>query len=457
MMPQKSVLQFELTSEFLTKLRFSIETQEDDFLKLTLNDMYSEDIIPILYELENQERKYILQLLETENVSRILPNLDLETRNELFSLYLPVEIAIFFNELYSDDAADILNGVPVKLREEIIANIQDPQLALNINELLRYDSACAGGMMAKELIKTNIHWNVKQTIDEIRKQAENVEKLYTIYVVDDNDVLMGRVSLKKIIISKDKTAISEIYEPDVIAIETYTESWEVSEIMQKYDLETMPVINVQGKLVGRITIDDAVDVIKEQAAEDMQAMSGVSAKVEEDDSVWKLVRSRLPWLIIGMAGGLLGAAFMGMFEQKLILIPAMAFFIPLITATGGNVGVQASSLIVQSLASNDSFEESTIRRLWRVIIVAFINALVICTIVMAFVLLIGHPIKLGFVVATALFFVVVMASLVGTITPLVLDKCNINPALASGPFITTFNDLLGLAIYFLVAGMLYPL
>lgn len=450
-------MQFELTSEFLAKLRFAIETQEDDFLRSTLDDLYSEDIIPILYELEIHECKYILQLLGVDIVSRILPNLEEKTRNDLFELYQPAEIAVFFNEIYSDDAADILNCVPIKMREEIIANINDTQLALNINELLRYDSACAGGMMAKELIKTNINWTVKQTIEEVRKQAENVEKLYSIYVVDDNDVLLGRVSLKKIIISKDKTAISEIYEPDIIAIETYTESWEVSEIMQKYDLETMPVINVQGKLVGRITIDDAVDVIKEQAAEDMQAMSGVSTRVEEDDSIFKLVRSRLPWLIVGMAGGLLGAAFMGLFEQKLIIIPAMAFFIPLITATGGNVGVQASSLIVQSLASNDSFEESTIKRLWRVIIVAFINGLVICTIVMIFVLLIGHPIKLGFVVSISLFCVVVLASIVGTITPLLLDKFNINPALASGPFITTFNDLLGLAIYFLVAGFLYRL
>lgn len=450
-------MKFELTSEFLIQFQSAIETQDIDYLKSVLNDLYSEDIIPIITELENVERKYVLQLLDNETVSRIFSNLEVNTRNEIFTLYTPAEIAVFFNELYSDDAADILNYLPIKLREEIIANIKDVELSVNINELLRYDSDCAGGMMAKELIKTNLNWNVKQTIDEVRKQAENVEKLYSIYVVDDNDVLKGRVSLKKIILSKDKTAISEIYEPDIISIETYMESWEVSEIMQKYDLETMPVVNVQGKLVGRITIDDALDVITEQAAEDIQAMAGVSAKVEEDDSVWKLVRSRLPWLIIGMGGGLLGAAFMGLFEQKLILIPAMAFFIPLITATGGNVGVQSSSLIVQSLAASDAFEESIFKRLWRVFIVAFVNAAVICTIVLLFVLLIGHPLKLGIVVSIALFFVVVLASIVGTITPLILDKFNINPALASGPFITTFNDLLGLAVYFLVAGMLFNL
>lgn len=450
-------MQFELTSEFLERIKSAIETQEEVFLKATFEELYSEDIIPIFYELTPEQQKYTLSMLDIETIGRILINIETETRNQLFTYFTSTEIAVFINEMYSDDAADILNSLPIKNREEIIAHISDSEMALNINELLRYESDCAGGMMAKELIKTNINWNVKQTIEEIRKQAENIEKLYSIYVVDDEDILKGRVSLKKIILSKDKTAISEIYEPDIISIETFMESWEVSDIMQKYDLETIPVVNVQGKLVGRITIDDAVDVIKEQAAEDIQAMSGISSPVEEDDSIWKLAKARLPWLVIGMAGGLLGAAFMGIFETKLILIPAMAFFIPLITATGGNVGVQSSSLIVQSLANNDFITQSTSRRLLRVLIVAFINAFVICTIVILFVFLIGHPLKLAFVVATALFFVVILASVMGTITPLVLDRFGINPALASGPFITTFNDLLGLAVYFGIAGLLYSM
>jgi magnesium transporter len=448
-------VQFELTEEYLEGIKSAIDKEDNEFLKQSFDELYSEDIIPIFHEISNAHRKYILNLLDVETVSRLISNLDEDTRHELFTLFTPKEIARFINELYSDDAADILNALPVKSREEIIAHIEDPEMAGNVNELLRYDDDCAGGLMAKELVKANINWNVKQTIEEIRRQAENVEKLYTIFVVDDNDTLLGRVSLKKIITSKDKTNISEIYEPDIVSVETFMDAHEVGELMQKYDLESVPVINVQSKLVGRITIDDAIDVIKEQAVEDMQAMAGISTPVEEDDTVWKLSKARLPWLIIGMFGGLTGAAFMGLFEQNLILIPAMAFFIPLITATGGNVGVQSSSLIVQSLASAEGLEESNWKRLKRVLLVAIFNALIICIIVFLFILLIGHPAKLALVVSIALFFVVLLASVMGTITPLVLDKFGINPALASGPFITTANDLLGLAVYFGVASLLY--
>ncbi len=450
-------MQFELTEEFLEKVKDAIDGQNDIFLKQSFDEMYAEDIIPILYELDSHRQKHILNLLDSETVGRIITNIDEDIRLQLFKEFAPIEIARFINEIYSDDAADILNTLPIKSREEIIAHIEDKEMAANVSELLRYDDDCAGGLMAKELIIANINWNVKQTIEEIRRQAENVEKLYTIYVVDDNEVLVGRLSLKKIILANDKTKISELYEDDIHAVETYTDAEEVGELMQKYDLESIPVVNVQGKLVGRITIDDAVDVLKESAAEDINAMTGISAPVEEDDTVWKLSKARLPWLIIGMFGGLLGAAFMGLFEANLVLVPAMAFFIPLITATGGNVGVQSSSLIVQSLANNDGLEESNLKRLWRVALVALFNGLVICTIVFVFVMIIGHPPKLGLVVASALFCVVLLASILGTITPLILDKIGINPALASGPFITTANDLLGLAVYFGMAHLLYQM
>lgn len=446
----------EFTEELFTQLTQAIEQKNTEFLKTFLNDLYSEDIIPILYEFEAEKQKYLLEQIEDpETVARVFINLDEDTRLKLFKLFEPKQIAFFINQLYSNDAADILNSLPVKKREEIIAHIEDPELAMHINELLRYDEDCAGGIMAKELIKANINWTVKQTIEEIRRQAENVEKLYTVYVVDDNDVLQGRVSIKKIILSRDRTLISEIYEPDIISVETYQDAHEVGEIMRKYDLESVPVVNVQNKLVGRILIDDAVDVMQESVVEDINAITGIAAQVEEDDTVWKLSKARLPWLIVGMFGGLLGASFMGLFEENLILVPAMAFFIPLITATGGNVGVQSSSIVVQSLANPSGWEESNVKRLTRMILVALLNALVICSIVFTFVLVLGHPIKLAFVVATALFCVVLLASVMGTVTPLVLDKFGINPALASGPFITTANDLLGLAVYFGVAGILY--
>lgn len=308
--------------------------------------------------------------------------------------------------------------------------------------------------MAKELIKANINWTVKQCIDEIRRQAENVEKFYSIYVVDDDDRLLGRVSIKKLILSKDNVLIKNIYENNVIAVESYREITEVVEIMQKYDLEAIPVINVQGKLLGRITIDDVLDVIKEKTEKDIQAMTGISESIEENDNIWVLSRARLPWLIIGMIGGLLGSRFIGIFEDKLVIVPAMAFFIPLITATGGNVGVQSSSLVVQSLANKSFWGSSFLKRLFRVLLVAVINGCVLSALVFSFNVFIGESLSLAIVVSIALFSVVLLASIMGTLTPLILDKFGVNPALASGPFITTANDLLGLAVYFTVANLL---
>jgi magnesium transporter len=269
--------------------------------------------------------------------------------------------------------------------------------------------------------------------------------------------LLGRISLKRIILAKSKTLIKDIYEPEVISVETYMSQEEVVSVMRKYDLDAVPVVNGKGKLVGRITLDDVVDVMAEMAEEERQLMSGISEDVEEDDSVWMITRARLPWLIIGLGGGLLGAWFMGFFEEDIVLIPAMAFFIPLITATGGNVGIQSSSIVVQSLADKSGIDPGNIRRFYKGMLVSILNAVVLAIIVLLFNVLLGQSMRLGFVVSVALFAVVMLASIMGTITPLVLDKFGINPALASGPFITTANDLLGLGVYFAIAHYLYHL
>jgi len=274
-------------------------------------------------------------------------------------------------------------------------------------------------------------------------------------VVDDNDKLLGRVSVKKMLLAEEHTLISEIYEPDLISVDAFMYAEDVAELMKKYDLVAVPVINLQGKLLGRITIDDIVDVITEKAEMDMQAMSGITAQVEEEDSVWTLTKSRLPWLLIGMIGGMTGAKFLGLYEDFISLIPAMAFFIPLITATGGNVGIQASSLIVQSLAREPYFNDFSFYRMSKGFLVALINGIAISGIVFGFNFLLGQDLKLSMVVSIALFSVVILSSLMGTVTPLILDRFGINPAVASGPFITTMNDLLGLAIYFAVAGYLF--
>ncbi|NJM26554.1 MAG: magnesium transporter, partial [Bacteroidia bacterium] len=354
----------------------------------------------------------------------------------------------FLNLLDSDDAADILNELDLKVREKVLSGL-DKELQGQVTELLRYEEHVAGGLMAKELIRARVNWSVVQCIEEIRKQAENVTKFYTVYVVDDHDVLLGRVPLQDLIISDARSTVADIYEQDIVSVETFMEDREVAEVMRKYDLESVPVVNIQKQLVGRITIDDVVDVITELAEEERQIMAGISEDVEEDDSVWRNARARLPWLLIGIVGGIMNAKFMGLFEMELGQITAIAFFIPLIQATGGNVGIQSASLVVQSLANPSFVVGGLWQRLLKVFMVAVLNGVFLALIVFAANALLFDSRELSLVVSVALFSVVVFASFVGTVTPLILNSFGFNPALASGPFITTTNDLLGLTIIFL--------
>ena len=451
------VKEFELSKEYYEWLEHAIAADEKEAIRQSMEHIYPADVSTLLYEFDTQDSKYVLDLLDIELAAEIISNLDPEIRKKFLKNFTSEEIAEFIDYVDSDDAADILNEQPVITREEVIALMENQEKAGNIVDLLRYEEDCAGGLMAKELIKANVNWRVVQCIEEIRRQAEKVSKFYSVYVVDNQGILIGRVSLKKIILSNDDTLIQDIYEPDIISVETYRKDVEVAEIMKRYDLEAIPVVNVQGRLLGRITIDDILDVITEQAEMERQMMAGITENIEEDDSIWMLSRARLPWLIVGMIGGILGAEFIGLFERDLTIVPAMAFFIPLINATGGNVGIQSSSIVLQSLVNKSAFESSFGQRIIKTLLVALINGLVISSLVFASNIMLGKPNTLAMVVSIALFSVVILASFMGTFTPIILDKLKINPALASGPFITTANDLIGLAVYFSVAHFLYSI
>lgn len=443
----QQLVEFELTKEYRDRFQQAIDEKDETFIQRSLEDVDSVDISTLLYEFSAEEGKYVLDLLPIEVQSEVLNDLDPDIRKRNLTVYPPETIATFLNELQSDDTADILNELPVKEREEVLA-LLNGELHAQVTELLRYEPHVAGGLMAKELIKARINWTVVQCVEEIRKQAENVHRFYQVYVVDENDCLLGKVALQDLIISDARKLVADIYEEDIVSVPTYLEEGEVADLMKKYDLESIPVVNVQNHLVGRITIDDIVDVITEQAEEERQIMAGITEDVEEDDSIWKNARARLPWLIIGVFGGLLNAKFMGLFEADLTRIAAIAFFIPLIQATGGNVGIQSSSLIVQSLASPAFVEIGLWKRLVRVFSVALLNGLVLSVLVVVSNILLFNEVRLSAIVSIALFSVIVFASFVGTVTPLILNRFGFNPALASGPFITTTNDLLGLTIYF---------
>lgn len=450
-------MHFELSKEFLERFQQALDDRDADFIRQSLEGVNPADITALLYEFEPDECRYIFELLPVEVDAAILNDLDSDVRRKFIVGFSAQQLAAYIEELDSDDGADILFEMSGDRRDEVIKFIQEEERAANLIDLLRYPEDVAGGLMAKELIRVNENWTIKQCIEEIRKQAENVQKIYSVYVVDTKGRLKGKVSLKEMILTEDKARVKDICDENIVTVDTSAHEEEVVRLMQKYDLETIPVVNARGKLVGRITIDDVVDVITEIAEEERQMMAGISSDVEEDDSVWMLSKARLPWLVIGMVGGLVGAQFLGFFEGDIAVIPALAFFIPLITATGGNVGIQSSSIVVQSLANPSAFTGSLFQRLVKVLFVAVINGVILALIVFGIVILVMRNEPMAFTVSIALFSVVLLASFMGTVTPIVLDKFGINPALASGPFITTANDLLGLAVYFSVAHLLYNL
>ena len=446
------IKQFELSKEYLESLQQAIEAEDLNFIQESLDGVNVADIAALLDELSMSESIFVLRVLDAQLAADIIIELEATNQHRVLKELEVQEMANLIELMDSDDGADILNLFLEREREDIISHFQDKVKSDQILELLRYDEDTAGGIMAKEYIRANKNWNVVQTINEIRRQAENVSKIYSIFVVNNRQQLMGIVSLKRIVLASDETKIEDIYEEEVISVPTYMDQEEVAEVMRKYDLESLPVVNSKNKLVGRITVDDILDVIREEAEEDIQAMTGISDTVDEYDSVVKLSKARLPWLLIGICGGLLGAGFIGFFEEGLSKVTALAFFIPLITATGGNVGIQTSSIVVQSLASKSIFDDSLAKRFLKVLLVAILNGLILATFVFGVVVLFYKTdVSFAMVVSIALFSVVLLASFMGTITPIILDKIGINPALASGPFITTANDLIGLAVYFLVA------
>lgn len=438
--------EFELTREYIDRLQEAVDGRDQDFILTSLESVNPADISTLLHEFNTPDSKFVLDLLSDEVHALILKDLDSDTRRIFLRVYTSAELVPLVNLLDSDDAADILNELPVRTGEEVIA-LLDPALRSQVVDLLRYDEHVAGGLMAKELIRVRDHWTIGQCIQEVRAQAEQVTRFYNVYVVDQMDRLLGRISLQELILRDPNTLVRDIVE-EVVPVETFMDELQVAEIMKRYDYESVPVVNVQGVLVGRITIDDVVDVISEQAEEDRQAMAGISEDVEEDDTVWRNIRARLPWLLVGVAGGLISARFMGLFEGELSRIAAISFFIPLIQATGGNVGIQSSSLVVQTLASAVQFKETLRERLTRVLSVALLNGLLLSLVVLGINMLAFGNHRLSLIVSVALFAVVIFASFVGTLTPLILHRLGYNPALASGPFITTTNDLLGLALYF---------
>ena len=381
--------------------------------------------------------------------------LEEDVRDRFLASLSTKEIADQLENLDSDDAADILGELTDEQIHEVISQMEDDEAAEDIVDLLNYDEDTAGGLMQKEFIQARLDWPVNRCLVELRRQAEDVEKVYTIYVVDDLNKLVGVLSLKKLLFASPKTKIIDLYhDKNIISVKTGDSSEHVAKVMEKYDLVSVPVVDFQNKLVGRITLDDVVDIIKEEADKDFQLASGISERIESNASVWRISRARLPWLLIGMLGGILGAQVISSFEGGIAAVPALAFFIPLITAMGGNVGVQSSAIVVQSLAKGNDLFGSIVSKLLKEALVALVNGLLLASLIYGIATVFENS-TLGIVVSISLFTVIIFAAIFGTFIPLILDRYKIDPALATGPFVTTLNDVLGLFIYFTVGMLLY--
>ena len=442
-------MKFELTKEFLQEIIDKIDRQEFEFLKTELSEFHNVDIAELIEELDEEYGKILFELFEDETSAEILVELDEESREVVLEDLSSQEIAEdLIENLDSDDAADIIADLPSDKKVEVLSHIEDIEHASDIVDLLSYPENTAGGLMAKELIKVNEKWAVLRCVREMRKQAEEVDKVYTIYVVDDDDVLLGTLSLKKLLLSPEKTFIKNIYNEKVFSVKANSDDEEVANIMEKYDLIVLPVVDNLNRLIGRITIDDVVDVMKEEAMEDYNKASGISEQVDASDNIVTLTRARLPWLLIGLMGGIMGAEVIGIFDIENNI--ELAFFTPLIAAMGGNVGVQSAAIIVQGLASNNLGIDSLAQRLIKELGVALLNGIICSGLIMIITSLIGYPNSISFTVSISLMAVIIFAALFGTFIPLVLDKYKIDPALATGPFITTVNDVLGLFIYFMI-------
>ena len=444
--------QFQLTDELIKKIADLILAKKNSNLKKLVNDIHFADMADIINLLNEEQGVYLIKLFDSEKTSEILTELDENVREKILKTLSVKEIAGEIEELDSDDAADILAELSEERKEEVISEISDNNLADNLIELLSYKEDSAGGLMAKELVKANENWTVLKCLSEIKKQGENVTRVHSVYVVDDKDRLIGRLSLKDLITAPSKKKIKDIYIPKVDSVNVMENGEDVAKIMSKYDLEAIPVIDDQKHLLGRITIDDIVDFIKEEAEEDYLIAAGIQGDVEADDSILELTKARLPWLFLGLIGGLGSVFILEGFEEFMNdpSYKALFFFTPLIAAMAGNVGVQSSAIIVQGLA-NDIVKGSLLKRLMKELGLSLINGIILGLLTILFGLLIDQPIELSLVISLSMLCVIVVAALIGTSIPIVLEKRGIDPAIATGPFITTSNDIFGIFLFFYIA------
>ncbi len=445
----------ELTKEYIDNLKGIIAAKDDVKVRELLGDLYPADIAELFRELDLQEAIYLYLLMDGDKAADVLMELDEEDRHKLLK-ELPNELIAkrLVDNMETDDAVDLMRELDEDTQEEILSHIEDVEQAGDIVDLLKYDEDTAGGLMGTEMIVVNENWSMPQCIDEMRKQAEDMDEIYYVYVVDDDDRLRGVLPLQRLITNPSVSKIKHVMKKDPISVRDSDSIEEVAETIEKYDLVALPVVDSIGRLIGRITIDDVMDEVREQHERDYQLASGISQDVETSDNVFTQTAARLPWLLIGMLGGIANSVILGGFEGNLASNPKMALFIPLIGGTGGNVGIQSSAIVVQGLANNSLKQENILPQILKEGVVSLINASIISLVVFVYNFFMLGDKGITASVSLSLFAVIMFASIFGTLLPMTLDRLKIDPALATGPFITISNDIIGMMIYMFIASAL---
>ena len=446
-----------VTPEFVDRLKFIIENKDEQSARLQLSDLHPADIAELYRNLDIDQAEFLYRLLDDEKAADVLMELDEDDRRKLLSNMAAEEIAKqFIEHLDTDDAVDIIQELDEDDRDEILAHIDDVEQAGDIIDLLKYDDDTAGGLMGTEMITVNENWSMPECIKEMRMQAEDMDEIYYVYVIDDDNKLRGVLPLKKLITHPSVSKIKHVMEENPVSVKADTPIDEVALDFEKYDLVAMPVVDSIGRLLGRITVDDVMDRVRESTERDYQLASGLSSDVETDDTIFTQTKARLPWLLIGMLGGIGNSLILGNFESGFEADPALALFIPLIGGTGGNVGTQSSAIVVQGLANGSLEVKNSAKQLFKELGVGLINGCIISLLVFAY-----NFIKLGsghqvttIAVSLSLLAVVLFASVFGTFVPLTLERFKIDPALATGPFISITNDIIGMVIYMSISTLL---
>ena len=435
---------------FIEHIESLIGEKDDASLLTLLQGEHHADIAELIHELNLDDATYLFKLLDSERTSDALLELDEDDRIRILKNLSAEEIADEIEEMDTDDAADVISELPDEMAKEVMSEIDDDDHAQHITDLLQYEEGTAGSLMAKELVKVKENWLVPTCVRKMRSQAKEVTRVHSIYVVDQEDRLIGRLSLKDLLVASTKDRIADIYIPKVDYVQVSDDAEDVALLMQKYDLEAIPVVDEKHVLMGRITIDDIVDLIKEEAEKDYQLAAGITEDIDADDSIFEKTKARLPWLVLGLFGGLAAASIMGGFEEALTQYPELFYFTPLIAAMAGNVGVQSSAIIVQGLANNN-IKGSMFNRMIQEIGLSIVNGLILALIIFVFGEVLQYETNVSITISVSLILVIILAALIGTFVPLILDKNGIDPAVATGPFITTSNDIFGIFTFFFIA------